>query len=182
MEQLLLVTQRLKIRNLRLSDVNDFVQYRSNEEVVKYQGFDVMSKPLAADFILSQQDKQIGDIGEWVQFGIECSMRHKLIGDCAIKFADDSHAEIGITISHLEQQNGFGSEAMNGILGYLFDVVGLHRIVEITDVKNLASISMLESVGFRREGHFVENVFFKGSWGSEYQYAFLKSEWDLKKS
>ena len=29
----------------------------------------------------------------------------------------------------------------------------------------------------RREGHFIENVWFKGGWCDEYQYALLEREW-----
>ena len=29
----------------------------------------------------------------------------------------------------------------------------------------------------RREGHFFQNVWFKGKWGDEYLYAILKEEW-----
>ena len=29
----------------------------------------------------------------------------------------------------------------------------------------------------RREGHYLQNVWFKGAWGDEYQYAMLRSEW-----
>ena len=36
----------------------------------------------------------------------------------------------------------------------------------------------MQSIGFRQEGHFIENIFFKGKWGSEFQYAMLKREWD----
>ncbi|WP_279635550.1 hypothetical protein [Corallococcus carmarthensis] len=27
------------------------------------------------------------------------------------------------------------------------------------------------------EGHFIENIFFKGAWGDEFQYAMLAREW-----
>jgi hypothetical protein len=29
----------------------------------------------------------------------------------------------------------------------------------------------------RREGHFIQNIWFKGKWGDEYLYAILKEEW-----
>jgi RimJ/RimL family protein N-acetyltransferase len=29
----------------------------------------------------------------------------------------------------------------------------------------------------REEGHFIENIWFKGKWGSEYQFAILEREW-----
>ena len=43
------------------------------------------------------------------------------------------------------------------------------------DTQNIASIQLLKSVGFRQEGHFIENIFFKVKWGNEYQYAMLRA-------
>ena len=68
-----------------------------------------------------------------------------------------------------------------GILTFLFDTKEIHRVVEIVDAENIASINLLKSTGFKQEGHFIENVFFKGKWGSEFQYAMLKREWDYRK-
>lgn len=56
----------------------------------------------------------------------------------------------------------------------------VHRIVEIVDAENSTSINLLKSTGFRQEGHFIENVFFKGKWGSEMQFAMLRREWDSR--
>ncbi len=48
------------------------------------------------------------------------------------------------------------------------------------DAENIASINLLKSLNFKQEGHFIENIFFKGKWGSEFQYALLKREWNEK--
>lgn len=45
-----------------------------------------------------------------------------------------------------------------------------------SDAENVSSYKLLEKLGFRREAQFVQNVFFKGAWGDEYQYALLRSE------
>ena len=90
-------------------------------------------------------------------------------------------AEVGITISHLEQKKGFAKEALLAILTFLFDLKEIHRVVEIVDSENIASINLLKTTGFRQEGHFIENIFFKGKWGSEFQFAMLKREWEDKK-
>ena len=183
MEILNIKTKRLIIRHLELSDLQDFQFYRSNSEVTKYQGFDVMTIQQAEDFIKENSAKRFGEAGEWVQYGIEHIESKCLIGDCAIKL--DQHdtriAEIGITISHLEQKKGYGKEALLGILSFLFDTKDIHCVVEIVDAENTASICLLKSLGFRQEGHFIENIFFKGNWGSEYQFAMLKREWDKRK-
>lgn len=179
MKNLIINTQRFQIRNLKITDLEDFHIYRSNPEVTKYQGFDVMNIKQATAFIKSQLEKPFGKAGEWVQYGIEAKSTGKIIGDCAIKLNkyDVRIAEIGITISHLEQRKGYAKEVMLGILTFLFEVKKLHRVVETVDAENIASINLLKSIGFREEGHFIENIFFKGKWGSEFQYAMLRREW-----
>ena len=179
MNKLSLNTGRLLIRNLRLSDLSEFHLYRSNPEVTKYQGFDVFSIEQAEEFIKQQADKAFGGAGEWVQYGIENKTTGKLIGDCAVKLDgnDIRLGEIGITISPEEQKEGFAKETLLAILDFLFNLEDFHRVTETVDAENIASIQLLKSVGFRQEGHFIENIFFKGKWGSEYQYAMLKSEW-----
>lgn len=183
METVNIETTRLTIRHLHLSDLSDFYIYRSNPEVTKYQGFDVMTIEQAEEFINDNSSKHFGKAGEWVQYGIENKVTKQLIGDCAIKLNqyDTRMAEIGITISHLEQKKGFAKEVLIGILTFLFDVKNIHRVVEITDAENTASINLLKSLGFRQEGYFIENIFFKGKWGSEFQFAMLKREWDERK-
>jgi RimJ/RimL family protein N-acetyltransferase len=53
--------------------------------------------------------------------------------------------------------------------------------VAIADCRNAPSWALLERVGMRREGHFIENVWFKGGWADEYLYAVLKDEWLQKR-
>lgn len=175
-------SNRICIRNLKDSDLNDFFSYRSNPEITKYQGFDIMTIGQCKDFIDSQKNMQFGKAGEWVQYAIEDLETNRLIGDCAIKLDDYDVriAQIGITISHEFQQKGYAKETMKTILDFLFSIEDFHRVVEIVDAENNASIQLLESLGFKKEGHFVENIFFKGKWGSEFQYAMLKSEYNNK--
>ena len=179
MQKLFIITNRLIIRNMMIRDLDNFHQYRSNPDVTKYQGFDVMGKDACANFINAQIEKQFGTAGEWVQYAIENKETNQLVGDCAIKLDqnDTRLAEIGITISHLHHKKGYAKETLAGILDWLFDTQNIHRITEIVDAENIASINLLKSLNFKQEGHFVENIFFKGKWGSELQFAMLKREW-----
>lgn len=109
-----------------------------------------MSIEQAGEFIQEQQDKEFGKAGEWVQYGIENKLTGKIIGDCAIKLDqyDTRIAETGITISHLDQRKGCAKEVLS-ILNFLFTFKNIHRVVEIVDAENIASINLLKSVGFR---------------------------------
>jgi ribosomal-protein-alanine N-acetyltransferase len=180
LEKTICITHRLKIRNLRDSDLDAFHQYRSNPDITKYQGFNTFTLQQSKDFIASQTNNLRIIPGEWSQYGIENINSGQLVGDCAIylQMSDSRIAEIGITISHLHQRLGYAKEAMLGIINFLFREKGVHRIVETVDEENIASIQMLKSLSFREEAHFIESVFFKGKWGSEYQFALLKNEWE----
>lgn len=180
MDALLLSTQRLTIRPLTMSDLDDFHAYRCDPEVSKYQGFETMNREEAETFIASNINRSLGVPGQWVQYAIALKSAGKVIGDCALrlKAPDPRIAEIGITIAPEEQQKGFASEVLRGLLAFLFDQQNIHRVVETVDADNQASIQLLKSLGFRLEGHFIENIFFKGKWGSEMQFAMLKREWE----
>ena len=49
-------------------------------------------------------------------------------------------------------QQGYGSEAVQAVLDYGFDRVGLHRIEAFCDCQNQASAGLLRHLGFQQEG------------------------------
>ncbi len=180
MEKILIKTDRLFIRRLSLKDLTRFHSYRCLPEVALYQGFDIMDREACKSFIEKYKIEQFGKPGNWVQYAIAIKENDELIGDCAIRLRspDPRIAEIGMALSPVFQKKGFAKEAMRGIMRWLFEERGVHRVVEITDAENIAAINLLKSLGFRQEGHFIENIWFNNKWGSEYQYAMLKREWN----
>ena len=105
--------------------------------------------------------------------------RARLIGDCGLHTLADrpGQAEIGFTLALEQQGKGYATEAVNCLLDYVFGTLEKHRVIAVTDTRNGPASRLLERVGMRREGHFIENVWFKGEWGDEYQYAMLEREW-----
>jgi RimJ/RimL family protein N-acetyltransferase len=172
-------SERLWIRRFNDSDLVPFMAYRNDPEVARYQSWNSCDEREARAFIREMQSARAGVPGEWFQFAIESKETQELIGDCALRV--DEHepyrAEIGFTLAREYQGRGFASEAISGLLDYAFDALGLHRVIAIADCRNAPSVALLERVGMRREGHFIENVWFKGSWADEYLYAVLRDEW-----
>ena len=172
-------SERLWIRRFKDSDLVHFMAYRNDPEVARYQSWNSCDEREARAFIREMQSARAGVPGEWFQFAIESKETQDLIGDCALRV--DEHepyrAEIGFTLAREYQGRGFASEAISGILDYAFDALGLYRVIAIADCRNAPSVALLERVGMRREGHFIENVWFKGSWADEYLYAVLRDEW-----
>ena len=178
-----LETDRLILRSFQDSDLETFVAYRSDPQVARYQGWDApYNRETAKAFIAEMRQKTPGIRGEWYQIAVELKANGEMIGDCAFHVLpqDGEQAEIGFTFSRSHQGKGYATEAVTRMLAYLFGELGLHRVQAICDAENSASARLLERVGMRREAHFVENIWFKESWGSEYAYAMLKKEWEQK--
>jgi RimJ/RimL family protein N-acetyltransferase len=178
-------TQRLILRPFQDEDLETFIAYRSDPMVAQYQGWNApypRSKALA--FIEEMKGKTPGIPDEWYQAAIGLKPGGEMIGDCAFHILpeDARQAEIGFTLAHKYWGYGYASEAVHSLLNYLFGEMGLHRVRAICDIKNTASEKVLKRLGMRREGHFIENVWFKGSWGSEYLYAILEQEWQQRDS
>jgi len=60
--------------------------------------------------------------------------------------------EIGPAISPSEAGKGYGTEAMQIMVDYLFLTTDIMRITELTDLRNIAAQKCYEKVGFKREG------------------------------
>jgi RimJ/RimL family protein N-acetyltransferase len=172
-------SERLRIRRFKDSDLVPFMAYRNDPEVAHYQSWDSCDEQEARAFIREAGSAQPGVPGEWFGFTIESKETQDLIGECALRVDEEEpyRAEIGFTLAREHQGKGFASEAISRLLDYAFNALGLHRVVAIADCRNVPSVALLERVGMRREGQFLENVWFKGGWADEYLYAVLKDEW-----
>jgi len=178
-------TDRLILRSFTEEDLSGFSEYRSDPEIARYQSWNTPYRLEQANFLFSEISKtEPGNPGEWFQIAIERKDDPGIIGDCGfeIKKYDRQQAEIGFSFALPFQKQGFATEAVRGLLDYLFSSFNLHRVIAICDVENHPSVRLLERLGMRREGHYIENYWFKGKWGSEYLYAILKREWQINQT
>jgi len=175
-----LETVRLWLRPFQAADLPAFIAYRSDPEVARYQSWEAPYSRVQAEAFLAELDTMPPiPVGAWYQLAIEVKGHSPIIGDCAFHILppDGQQAEIGYTLSRAAQGQGYATEAVHRLLDFLFRDLGLHRVQAICDADNDASSRLLERVGLRREAYFVENIWFKGRWGSEYAYAILAAEW-----
>ena len=172
-------SERLILRRFKDSDLDPFVAYRNDPEVARYQSWDSFDEQEARAFIREMGSAQPGVPGEWFQFAVEAKEIGGLVGDCALQVdgQEPYRAELGFTLAREHQRKGFASEAVTRLLDYAFEFLELHRIFAIADCRNKPSWTLLERVGLRQEGHFLESVWFKGEWSDEYLYAVLNDEW-----
>jgi hypothetical protein len=117
----------------------------------------------------------------WMKYVLQNKVSNQRIGDCAFKLRKNETgvAEMKVNISPLEQRKGYAKETSSALISFLFEKASVNRIVKIANAQDEAAIALLKSLGFKEEEQFIDSVFSDGKWGSEYQFALLKSEWDL---
>ena len=175
----LVQTDRLTLRRFEETDLVTFLKYLNDPLVAKYQTWETYPEQRAFDVIEEQKSLVPGIPGSAFLFAVELRETTALAGHVVltVNATDHVQAEIGFTFAREFHGKGIAREAAARVLDYAFKGLELHRIIAITDCENLKSVALLERFGMRREGHFIQNIWFKGKWGDEYLYAILRDEW-----
>ena len=85
--------------------------------------------------------------------------------------------EIGYDVVRSERGKGYGTEAVQLIVDYLFLSMNIGRIQAFTDVRNKASQRVLDKAGFKREGTLRNAGFVRGHKADAYLYGVIREEW-----
>lgn len=171
-------TERLVIRCLAASDAEEMYAYRSHPGVLRFQTLAPKSVDEVQLFITENAKREFNITG-WYQVAI--GLREaggKIIGDCGIHVFDDNRVvELGITLSPEFHGSGYATEALRGLINYHFVNLGKHRVITQVDPSNEKSMALMERVGMRKEGYFVQSYWFKENWVDNVIFAVLSREW-----
>ncbi len=171
-----LETERLIIRRFVPADYIDLFEYLSNEDVVKYEPYNVYSEEQAKQEAISRSENP--------NFWAVClKATDKLIGNVYLAKQDFDTWEVGYVFNKNYWGNGYATEAVQFLVEYAFSSCNAHRIVAFCNPQNEASWKLLERIGMRKEGHLRSNIYFKVNennkpiWQDTYEYGMLKNEW-----
>ena len=167
-------TERLILRRYIKEDLQDLFEYLSDIEVVEYEPY----KPLTLNETKGNLDWRIGT-DEMI--AIELKESHKMIGNLYMGKREFEALEIGYVLNRNYWGHGYAAESCRALIQQAFSN-GIHRIYAECDPHNQNSWKLLESLGFRREAHLRQNVYFwkdeneKAIWKDTYVYAKLNAD------
>ncbi|CAM5219718.1 ribosomal-protein-alanine N-acetyltransferase [Lysinibacillus sphaericus] len=110
-------------------------------------------------------------------FGIYEQGTNNLIGHIAlyaIKRLPYSSAFVGYAMDEIYIGKGIVTEAVELVVQFAFEQIGLHRVEAYVSTENNASIRVLEKSGFQREGLLRKLLYINGQWVDHYMYARLE--------
>ena len=174
-----IATPRLILRAPRESDLAAFLAYRNHPDNCRYQGLAPTDAASALAFLRTQAALDVAAGDCWMMCALERREDGRMIGEVGmyIGAAAQGSGDLGWSIHPDFQGHGYATEAARALLGYAFGVRGLHRVTANGDARNAASTRVMERLGMRREGVFVQSRFADGAWRDEVLYALLREEW-----
>lgn len=171
-----IITDRLIIRRFEKNDWQDLYEYLSDEEVVKFEPYDIYTKNQAKE----EANRRANDESF---YAVCLKANEKLIGNLYLSKGDFDTWELGYVFNRAYQGQGYATESAKELLDYAFTHLGARRIIAMCSPKNDHSWRLLERLHMRREGMLLKNVYFKTDsygkpiWLDTYEYAILKDEW-----
>ncbi|MGI6664527.1 MAG: GNAT family N-acetyltransferase [Christensenellaceae bacterium] len=170
-------TQRLILRRFEPADAADLYEYLSDPLVTKYEPYE--------PFSYAQCEATAKERAENDAFWAVCLKENKkCIGNVYLAKGEQDNWTLGYVFSRAFQKKGYATEACRALITHIFTGKQAHRIEAYCNPQNTASYQLLERLTFRREGHFLKNVYFHidehGAplWQDTYYYALLKEEWN----
>ena len=178
-EGMRLATERLTLREFLESDGERVYAIESDPESVVYQSFGPRTHEEGWDYARRHsRDQHRADRDTW-DLVVTLRGTEEMIGRCGLGLTRDEPGEalLWFQLDRAVWGRGYATEAARALVDAGFSELGMHRIWADCDPRNAGSIGVLEKVGFRREGHLVENAWIKGEWVDSLIYALLRREW-----
>ncbi len=169
----ILETERLILRRYTKDDFDDLYEYLSDDDVIKYEPYKSMSR----DEVKANLEWRIST-DEMI--AVVLKSNQKMIGNIYLGKRNFNSLEIGYVFNKSYWGKGYAKESSNAIITQAFEN-GVHRVFAKCDPLNQSSWKLLESLGFSREAHLKQNVYFwtdndgKPIWKDTYIYSLLNN-------
>jgi len=148
-----LETERLTLCEVKNSDAEDLFAILSDEDVMRYYGdlpFESLQQVRhAINWYRNSLHDETG-----IRLGIFPKHGFRLIGTCGFHtiLQDHGRADMVCLLARDQWGQGYMQEALQKLIQYGFEQLGLHRLQALIEPPNTPSLRLFERLGFEREG------------------------------
>jgi len=173
-----LSASRLDLRWLTREDAPALLAIFGDDDVMEFWSSPPLADMPAATALMDEIHRFFA-ARELFQWGICPRQTNQVIGTCTLLNIDLTHrrAELGIALARSAWGCGYATEALELLIGFAFQTLGLHRLEADIDPENERSLRLFESQGFVREGHLRERWHHLGELRDTILLGLLRREW-----
>lgn len=178
MKKIILKSERLILRTVKLSDAPDYTRWFNDKEIIRFMSFQAMPT-------LKEETKRLEErLKSKTKSVFTVTLKNKNIGFVSVNtFSSGNYAGVGGTIGEKDEWgNGYGREAFETVIDYLFKKMKMNRVQLEVYSDNARAIKVYKRIGFKKEGvrrqcHW--NLITK-KYDNEIMMSILKREWKKK--
>ena len=168
---------RVTLRWISEADVDALYRIFSDPQVMRYWSTPPLADRNAAVLLLNEIHENFRSQTA-LKWGIALRSDDTLIGTATLFNFENHRAEIGYGLARSHWGNGYMHEALQALIVYAFQELGLHRIEADVDPRNSASIRTVERLGFEREGYLRERWQVNGEIQDALFFGLLRTDWE----
>ncbi|HVW40463.1 MAG TPA: GNAT family N-acetyltransferase [Amycolatopsis sp.] len=147
-------TARLLLRPFTAGDLSAFHAIHAHADVARYLSWRPGNRAESAEVLATKSGQTtLTEAGQTLSLAVELIEKRDLVGDLTLVWEAEEHGagEIVAVFHPRHQGRGYAAEALTEILRLAFDEVGMNKIYGHCDHRNIASASLMEALGMRRE-------------------------------
>lgn len=170
-------TKRLVLRSIEPEDADFLADLVNNPEVREGLGAYSLVFPMS----IEAESRWIAEASKKEnESHLIISKRKGLtpIGILSVKDVSlrNGSGHLSIIIQEKDWDKGFGTEAVSGVVDFIFMRLNGHRVWLRVDVRNARAIRCYKKCGFKVEGTLREDHFAAGKWQDSYIMSVLKGD------
>lgn len=169
-------TERLFLRQETSEDTEAVLAVFSDPAVTQFHDLDTFTTIEEAAGVIERRAKRFAD-ERGIRWGIARKLDNVLIGSCGFTWDKQAHgAEIGYELASSFWRQGIMTEALQAIVQFGCEEMGLRLVVAEVMLDNIASRNLLKKLGFQSQGVLKQHGFWKGQYRDLEQFVLTKHE------
>ncbi len=172
-------TDRLLLRDIQAADAVKIFEMRSSGRVNQFIARDNMNR---IDDSATLVEKTISSFQNRQAIGWAGILRdnNDIIGTCGFNSIDfqNLRAEIGGELSVDYWGKNIALEAVTAIIQFGLNTMNLHSIEAKVSPDNRGAIYLLQKLGFKKEAHYVDRIYFNERFSDMAVYTLIKGNED----
>lgn len=173
-----LMAGSLVLRDFEGSDTDGVLAIVGDDRVTYWLSFASRDRDEAQSMLDGILERQLDTPRSEYYLAItESAAPEVVIGFVRLGLGGVKAADLGYALRPEWQGRGIARAAVSRMIEFGFGDLGLHRLTANIGPQNTASMRLVESLGFRREGTIRDHVHTNGAWRDSASFSLLEGEW-----
>jgi RimJ/RimL family protein N-acetyltransferase len=172
-----IATERLLVREFVAQDADALCSLICDRRVTRYVFYVPSARCDAESYVRGVLGYQRQRPRTTWELAITARKDGDLLGSCNLTLMSAGEADLGYMLKRAAWGRGLGTEAALALIDAAFEQLRMARVISTVDVRNAASIRVLEKAGLRWEATYRKLRKIRGEWRDCHLFTLSREAW-----